>query len=160
MAGEWKTREYENYLRLNQHNYYVWAIPTHAGLVEKNCWNAVDPGFDGVEELNAEQARTNRRALAHIFRHVNDEYLQDIGDCERARAAWLTLEEIHATYNCLERKLPFFCFESFNRCESFQTFLSLPEKLSALMLQPPPLHLLIYGSWSDPPSKLTARSSI
>ena len=101
MADEGKAREDDNYLRLNQHNYYVWAIRTQAGLVEKNCWNAVDPGFDDVEELNAEQARTNRRALAHIFRHVNDEYLQDIGDCERAREAWKTLEEIHATFTLL-----------------------------------------------------------
>jgi len=33
--------------KLNRDNYYVWSKIARSDLVEKKCWDAIDPGFIG-----------------------------------------------------------------------------------------------------------------
>ncbi|UYV70601.1 hypothetical protein LAZ67_7003642 [Cordylochernes scorpioides] len=68
-------------------------------LIQKGVWEAVDPGF--YETLTAAQKKNNSLAISQIFLIVEDKFLDDIGDCERASEAWNILEEIHTKYGLL-----------------------------------------------------------
>lgn len=102
MADETRS---ESIPKLSKNNYYVWSRRARAELVERNCWNAVDPGFDDKVELNETQARLNRKAIAFLLKSVSDAYVEDIGEIHRAKEAWEKLARIHSSYTlpqCLE----------------------------------------------------------
>jgi len=89
--------------KLQVDNYYVWSRRAKAELIERNCWNAIDPGFgDAVDEMNADQQRVNRKAYAFLLKHVADSYVEDIGDTEIAKAAWEILERIHSSFTLVQ----------------------------------------------------------
>ena len=89
--------------KLQVHNYYVWSRRAKAELIERNCWNAIDPGFgDAVDDMNADQQRVNRKAYAFLLKHVADSYVEDIGDTEIAKAAWEILERIHSSFTLVQ----------------------------------------------------------
>jgi len=73
----------------------VWSRRAKAEMIERNCWNAVEPSFS--EDMNQDQLRVNKKALAFLSKHVADSYVEDIGECERARDAWESLERIHSS---------------------------------------------------------------
>jgi hypothetical protein len=52
--------------KLHTVNYYLWPWQAQSGLIERNCWNAVNRGFEDVSvaDLNEQRQRTNRKALA------------------------------------------------------------------------------------------------
>ena len=59
-------------VKLKASNYYAWSKVLKAELIEKNGWNAVDPGFDAedVDDLNVDQPKLKRKALATLFKNV------------------------------------------------------------------------------------------
>ncbi|KAE8752614.1 hypothetical protein FOCC_FOCC000736 [Frankliniella occidentalis] len=69
-------------------------------LVSLHCWNAIDPGWDvdEVGDLNIDQARQNRKALSFLWKHVEIEFMEDIGSCTFAKDAWENLKAILTTY--------------------------------------------------------------
>lgn len=81
--------------KLSSENYHAWAIRARAALVQKGCWEAIEPGYGGREMTNDER-KINNRALTFMFLVVKDTYLDDIGECSSAHEAWNTLEEIHS----------------------------------------------------------------
>lgn len=85
--------------KLAENNYTAWSIRTRAALVQKNCWEAIDPGFG--PELKDEERKLNDRALTFLFLVVNDEYLDDIADCTRAKEAWISLKDVHTKFGLL-----------------------------------------------------------
>ena len=95
--------------KLTNKNYYAWSRRAQAELVERNCWVAIEPGYDGVlvENYNQEQQRTNRKALTFMMKYVSDAYIEDIGEVKAAKEAWEVLKRIHSTFTllqCLEKK--------------------------------------------------------
>lgn len=86
--------------KLTSENYHAWTIRTKAALVQKGCWEAVDPGYAGIEMTNDEK-KTNNKALTFLFLVVEDSYLDDIGACTQAREAWEILHEMHTKYGLL-----------------------------------------------------------
>ena len=56
--------------KLVKGNYYAWSRKAKAELVERNCWNVIEPGYGNVDvdNLNQEQAITNRKALCFLLR--------------------------------------------------------------------------------------------
>lgn len=85
--------------KLNGENYHSWAIRARASMVQKKCWEAVDPGY-GTNMTDAERRR-NDEALTLMFLIVEDTFLDDIGDCERASQAWTALKEMHTKFGLL-----------------------------------------------------------
>jgi len=95
-----------SFVRLNRDNYYVWTKLARSDLIERKCWEAVVPGFvdaDGnpAETLTEVQADKNDRALAYLLKAVEYYYIEDIGECETAREAWTTLEDINSKFDTL-----------------------------------------------------------
>lgn len=86
--------------KLNSENYHAWSIRTKAALVQKNCWEAVDPGYSG-SEMTDEERKHNNKALTFLFLVVEDSHLDDIGTCTTAKEAWEILREIHTKYGLL-----------------------------------------------------------
>jgi hypothetical protein len=43
--------------KLSNGNYFSWKLRVKAHMTDKNCWVAIDPGYDIVEELNVDQSR-------------------------------------------------------------------------------------------------------
>jgi len=66
--------------KLQLDNYYVWSRRAKEELTERNCWNAIDPGFgDIVDDMSADQQRINRKAYELLMKHVAGSYVEDIG---------------------------------------------------------------------------------
>jgi Reverse transcriptase (RNA-dependent DNA polymerase)/gag-polypeptide of LTR copia-type/Integrase core domain/GAG-pre-integrase domain len=84
--------------RLTSENYHTWSIRARAALVQKGCWEAIDPGFI---DMTRDDNKNNNRALTFLFLVVEDNYLDDIGNCSRAKEAWEILKEIHSKYGLL-----------------------------------------------------------
>lgn len=85
--------------KLDGNNYTAWSIRTRAALVQKNYWEAIDPGYGS--ELKAEESKINGKALTFLFLVVEDNFLDDIADCTRAKDAWTTLKDIHTKFRLL-----------------------------------------------------------
>lgn len=85
--------------KLNGDNYHSWAIRARACMVQKRCWEAIEPGF-GVNMADAER-RKNDEALTLMFLIVEDTFLDDIGDCVRAVEAWDALKKMHTKFGLL-----------------------------------------------------------
>ncbi|KFM59138.1 Retrovirus-related Pol polyprotein from transposon TNT 1-94, partial [Stegodyphus mimosarum] len=85
--------------KLNRDNYHTWCIRSRAVLVQKRCWEAVEPGY-GIQ-MNEAQRKMNDEALTLLFLIVEDTFLHDIGDCIRARDAWTCLKEMHTKFGLL-----------------------------------------------------------
>lgn len=81
-----------NIPRLSHKNYFAWALRAKAELIQNNAWNAIDPGFGeaALADLNVDQQRINRKAIAFLYKNVSDNYLSDIADCTLAKNAWET----------------------------------------------------------------------
>lgn len=92
---------YEDYKvpKLNGENYHAWSIRARAALVQKKCWDAVEPGY-GIE-MTENERKKNDEALTLMFLIVDDTFLDDIGDCSRAREAWNSLKEMHTKFGLL-----------------------------------------------------------
>lgn len=80
-------------------NYHAWSIRTESELINRNCWNVVDPGFG--DNMNDEQAHVNRKARAYIFSVVGDPILEDIGHLTRAKEIWDALKNLYNTFSVL-----------------------------------------------------------
>ncbi|UYV63101.1 hypothetical protein LAZ67_2003141 [Cordylochernes scorpioides] len=85
--------------KLDGNNYYSWAIRTKSILIQKDIWDAIEPGFPS--ETTEKQKRKDNLALSVILLAVEDSLLDDIGDCKRAIDAWQILEDIHTKYGLL-----------------------------------------------------------
>ncbi|UYV76832.1 hypothetical protein LAZ67_14002132 [Cordylochernes scorpioides] len=85
--------------KLDGNNYYSWAIRTKSILIQKDIWDAIEPGFP--RETTEKQKRKDSLALSVILLAVEDSFLDDIGDCKRAIDAWQMLEDIHTKYGLL-----------------------------------------------------------
>ena len=85
--------------RLNGDNYHAWSIRARACLVQKRCWEAIEPGFG--PEMNQAETQKNEQALTLLFLIVDDTFLDDIGDCKRAEDAWNILKKMHTEYGLL-----------------------------------------------------------
>ncbi|KFM59483.1 Retrovirus-related Pol polyprotein from transposon TNT 1-94, partial [Stegodyphus mimosarum] len=85
--------------KLNGDNYHTWCIRSRAVLVQKRCWEAVEPGY-GIE-MNEAERKKNDEAVTLLFLIVEDTFLDDIGDCIRARDAWNCLKEMHTKFGLL-----------------------------------------------------------
>jgi len=82
---------------------YVWSRRAKAELLERNCWNAIDPGFsDAVDDMNADQQGVNRKAYAFLLKHGADSYVEDIGNTDITKAAWEILERIHLSFTLVQ----------------------------------------------------------
>lgn len=88
-------------VRLTKDNFYQWRVLAEADLIERNCWLAIDPGYENIETLNEDQARVNRKARAYLFKHVSAEYIEDVSHLDRAKDIWDTLVEIHTTFSTI-----------------------------------------------------------
>ncbi|UYV84396.1 hypothetical protein LAZ67_X002013 [Cordylochernes scorpioides] len=85
--------------KLDGNNYFSWAIRTKSILIQKDIWDAIEPGF--LSETSEKQKRKDNLALSIILLTVEDSFLDDIGDCKRAIDAWQILEDIHTKYGLL-----------------------------------------------------------
>ncbi|UYV65380.1 hypothetical protein LAZ67_3004148 [Cordylochernes scorpioides] len=85
--------------KLDGNNYYSWAIRTRSILIQKDIWDAIEPGFPS--ETSEKQKRKDNLAFSIILLAVEDSFLDDIGDCKRAIDAWQILEDIHTKYGLL-----------------------------------------------------------
>lgn len=75
-----------------------WSILARGYLTLKKCFGAVNPGFaDDRETWNDDQKEKNNNALYLIQCMAGSEFRQDIRDCETAKEAWATLEEINVS---------------------------------------------------------------
>lgn len=101
-----------NLLGADGGNYYPWSKRMEARLIDKNCWNAIDPGFgDAVHEnpdeaaaiagLNQEQQRVNRKARGLIFDALHSTTLYDVGEFQLAKRAWDTLREMFGEFGII-----------------------------------------------------------
>jgi len=77
-------------------------------LFERDCWEAIKPGFLDVngkdiaaDKLDRTQSAKNDRVLAYIFKSVEHHCLEDIGVSETAKDAWKALEEINTDFTVL-----------------------------------------------------------
>lgn len=86
--------------KLDGDNYHAWAIRARAVMVQKRCWEAIDPGY-GPEDMTDAQKKKNDEALTLLFLIVEDTFLDDIGDCIRAKDAWTALKEMHTKFGLL-----------------------------------------------------------
>ncbi|KMQ81731.1 gag-pol polyprotein [Lasius niger] len=59
--------------KLDGENYTAWSIRTRAALVQKNCWDAISPGYG--DTLNEVQSKNNEKALTFLFLVVEDQFL-------------------------------------------------------------------------------------
>lgn len=85
--------------KLNGDNFHSWSIRARAMLVQKRCWEAVEPGY-GIN-MNDNERKKNDEALTLLFLIVEDTFLDDIGDCPRAREAWNSLKDMHTKFGLL-----------------------------------------------------------
>ncbi|UYV69112.1 hypothetical protein LAZ67_6002474, partial [Cordylochernes scorpioides] len=85
--------------KLDGNNYYSWAIRAKSILIQKDIWDAIEPGFPS--DTSEKQKRKDNLALSIILLAVEDSFLDDIGDCKRAIDAWQILEDIHTKYGLL-----------------------------------------------------------
>ena len=85
--------------KLNGDNYHTWCIRSRAILVQKRCWEAVEPGYGS--DMNEVERKKNDEALTLLFLIVEDTFLDDIGECIRARDAWNSLREMHTKFGLL-----------------------------------------------------------
>lgn len=85
--------------KLAADNYHTWSIRARAALVQKGCWDAIEPGYS--EEMTDKEKKVDNKALTFLFLVVEDNYLDDIGESKTAREAWTTLEEMHSKFGLL-----------------------------------------------------------
>ena len=109
--------------KLNGDNYSVWSIRTRSALVQKGCWKAIDPGY-GVK-LSDNGRKTNKKTLTFLFLVVEDEYLDDIIDCQRAKETWVSLKDIHTKFGLLHtlQLLKEFFNDTMNLGENMNSYL-------------------------------------
>ncbi|GLV46205.1 hypothetical protein CBL_10000 [Carabus blaptoides fortunei] len=50
--------------KLSSDNYHAWSIRTRAALVQKSCWEAIEPGF---RDMTNEERKMNNKALAFYY---------------------------------------------------------------------------------------------
>ncbi|KAH7948435.1 hypothetical protein HPB52_022699 [Rhipicephalus sanguineus] len=86
--------------KLSSDNYHTWSIRTRAALVQKGCWEAIDPGFS-VGAVKEREKAIDNKAPTFLFLVVEDNYLDDIGTCTTARDAWNTLQDMHTNFGLL-----------------------------------------------------------
>lgn len=122
--------------KLSSDNYHTWSIRTRAALVQKGCWEAIDPGFS-VGAVNEREKAIDNKALTFLFLVVEDNYLDDIGTCTTARDAWNTLQDMHTKFGLLHilQLMRDFFNVKMKRDESMQDYLGrlmdLHRKLSS-----------------------------
>ncbi|KAK9737723.1 hypothetical protein QE152_g10508 [Popillia japonica] len=58
-------------------SYFPWSVRTKAALIQKQCWEAIDPGYSAPMSEN--ENRVNQKALSFLLLSVSDNYLEDIG---------------------------------------------------------------------------------
>lgn len=85
--------------KLAADNYHTWCIRARAALVQKGCWDAIEPGYS--EEMTDKEKKVDNKALTFLFLVVEDNYLDDIGKSKTAREAWMTLQEMHSKFGLL-----------------------------------------------------------
>ena len=65
-------------------------------MVQKKCWEAIEPGY--AETMTENERKKNDEAITLMFLIAEDTFLDDIGDCVRARDAWNALKEMHTKF--------------------------------------------------------------
>lgn len=86
--------------KLSSDNYHTWSIRARAALVQKGCWEAIDPGYS-QGDMTEKEKQIDNKALTFLFLVVEDNYLDDIGASRNAKEAWTTLEEMHSKFGLL-----------------------------------------------------------
>ncbi|KAK9680550.1 hypothetical protein QE152_g39008 [Popillia japonica] len=71
--------------KLEENNYFPWSVKAKAALIQKQCWEAIDPGYSAPMSEN--ENKVNQKALSFLLLSVSDNYLEDIGECEQAKSA-------------------------------------------------------------------------
>ncbi|GBL74309.1 hypothetical protein AVEN_235296-1 [Araneus ventricosus] len=82
--------------KLDGDNYHAWVIRSRAIMEQKKCWEAIYPGY-GTEMTNNERKNSDE-AVTLMFLTVEDTFLDDIGDCVKAKEAWTALKEMHTKF--------------------------------------------------------------
>jgi hypothetical protein len=83
--------------KLNSTNYRYWALRAQGLLEAKGVWEAIDPGYGDVMTTAEKQKDHKARSIFYLI--INDEGLDDIIDCERAKDIWDVLKQIHTKYD-------------------------------------------------------------
>lgn len=109
--------------KLNGDNYQSWSIRARAVLVQKSCWEAIEPGYD--RQMSENERKKNDEALTLLFLIVEDTFLDDIGDLPTAREAWNSLKEIHTKFGLLHvlQLMTEFFSTAMKQNESIQSYL-------------------------------------
>lgn len=92
------TEEYK-LAKLSTDNYHTWSIRVKAALVQKGCWEAINPGYSG--QMTDQEKKTDSKALTFLFLVVDDNYLDDIGSSASAKEAWDVLHDMHSKFGLL-----------------------------------------------------------
>ena len=87
--------------KLTDENYHAWSIRAKAGLQQKRCWKAVDPGFGTT--MTDTESELNEKAISFLFLIVSDFHLEDVGDLTRAKDVWKALEVTHTSFGLLHK---------------------------------------------------------
>jgi hypothetical protein len=81
--------------KLDSDNYRYWSLIAQGVLVNKGCWDAVDPGY---ENPTAAQGKLDHKARTTIYMMVSKACLDDIAKLATAKEVWETLKRIHTEY--------------------------------------------------------------
>ncbi|KAL1458776.1 hypothetical protein WDU94_008892 [Cyamophila willieti] len=106
MASDRSAGDYEKGLRLTDDNYFAWHIKVKALLDQRDCYEAIDPGFGGealYETFTAAEKKKNSRALSIILLSVSDKYIDYIGECQSAEKAWKTLQNMNQEFSLMQQ---------------------------------------------------------
>ena len=79
--------------KLNSNNYFNWRYKLQMLLIEKDVWEVIDE--EEPTPITNAWRRKDRKALATIALHVEDDQIQHIRNCLTAVDAWHCLKEIH-----------------------------------------------------------------
>lgn len=100
------SEQMEKGLKLTDDNYFAWHIKAKALLEQKDCLEAIEPGYGGeelFETLTAGERKKNARALSLILLSVSDKHIDYIGEFKTAEKAWLTLETLNQEFGLLQQ---------------------------------------------------------
>ena len=86
--------EKDSITKLGSANYYAWSVQVQSILDSKDLWEAIEDGWteEELEDLDEDDKKKNKKALAFLKKSVEDSHLEFIGHLKSAKEAWDTLK--------------------------------------------------------------------